>query len=252
MEKLAQEIVDQIFRHLPARSLLTAAKLFKLRHDPKCSSYIEIWTSIFKDETWTSKALEHGVNPLLLGSDLKHSPYMALVAQDYSGDLQLWEQNKKTFLQSLQEHTFDDKAKEVRFKSGLVVHVGGVLQALEHVILPPRKLFSSKDVRLSYMFVEDQEKRIQTLLPDNIRGLRNARHRRQNRIPELRVKHLTLVCGLLIYKPQGDYEMVIFIAPEVSKRKTTLVPFFANPRPGIPGRDPQRLSILGWDEERNI
>ena len=246
MEKLAQELVDRIFRYLPARSIITASNVLKLKHDPHHASYIEIWASIFKDETWLRKAIAYNVNPLLLGSDLVNDSYMFLVAQDNTGDLQLWEQNQTAFLGSLQEHTFDEKTQEVKFRSGLVLNVYGVLCSAEcnrvplSKLFPPHLLRPARDVQLSYMFLEDEEKRLRTLSGDNIRGLRKAKHRRENRIPKMHPQYLSLICGLNIRDLQGNDNMYLFRAPESDK--SNLRPYFAN------NRDSGYRQILGWDK----
>ena len=42
MEKLAQELVDRIFRSLPARSTVIAANVFKIKYDPHHDSYVQL------------------------------------------------------------------------------------------------------------------------------------------------------------------------------------------------------------------
>ena len=101
MEKLAQELVDRIFRSLPARSTVIAANVFKIEHDPHHDSYVQLWNFIFKEETWLCKALEYGANPLLIGPDLRNNPCIVLIASDRSGELQFWPQKKASLLACL-------------------------------------------------------------------------------------------------------------------------------------------------------
>ena len=248
MEKLAQELVDRIFRSLPARSIVTAANVFKIKHDPHHDSYIQLWTSIFKDETWLRIALEYGVNPLLIGPDLSNNPYMVLIASDPSGELQFWPQNKASFLACLQEHVIDEKAEEVKFKSGLTMNIVGVLHSTECYHIEPQKLFNprssraSKDLRVTYMFMEDEAKKIRTLPNEQIRGVRNKSDQKRNRSPTLRLKDVSRICGLDIHDLEENSYMHIFTMSETEHGDIYEAYFSENRDEGV-----LTHKLLGWD-----
>lgn len=131
-------------------ALMTSTPLFQERHN-------RVWNAIFQNETWTSIASSHGLNPTAVGEnlhsiyDIDHTTgsqwaYIVLVIGDKSGDIRSYSQ---TLFDSLRPHTFNETTEEVVFtKSRIVLNIHDALSNLAVSFTDPERLFSYQDNRL--------------------------------------------------------------------------------------------------------
>jgi hypothetical protein len=143
-----------------------------------------LWNSIFKSDRWLNIArTEFKCSPVLLGCDLSafrphrasNRLYLALIANDYSGDLRF---RKDELLESFQDGAkYDDNNYEVHFPSGIVVNIYEVITGFETAELPLEKLFSRErsGVHTEYCFYDKMV--IGSLGPADIIGLRGPAHK---------------------------------------------------------------------------
>lgn len=93
---MPQELWDQVSRDLGSLTLHDVAKEMEFNLDHKAQAHVNIWTKIFKDESWLSEACRLNVNPTLIGADIdllvhetfvdKHA-HVYLLVYDFYGDL---------------------------------------------------------------------------------------------------------------------------------------------------------------------
>ncbi|KAB5528988.1 hypothetical protein GE09DRAFT_405331 [Coniochaeta sp. 2T2.1] len=150
-----------------------------------------VFDLVFRDYTWIEAA--HNVeNPLqrrpgvaLVGYDLiqachgsKNPSYLALIVNDWCGDVYYSLRDKlfPTFRE--QDFDFDEESTEVTFQSGLVLHVGDAIQVQEWVRLrDPSRLFglNDKGVQTAVLYFEPVEgaKEALTIIDSDIGGVVN-------------------------------------------------------------------------------
>ncbi|EHA21822.1 hypothetical protein ASPNIDRAFT_127139, partial [Aspergillus niger ATCC 1015] len=136
---------------------------------------LNIWTSIFKDESWLELALTFDrCSPVLLGYDLsrlrlRREPqklYVALLACDYSGDLR---RKESEFFVALQDgYEYDKTHYEIHFPSGLTVNVYEVLTGDEAARLPLEKIFRNKESGAYSQYCFYTDKKLKELEPSQI------------------------------------------------------------------------------------
>lgn len=143
-----------------------------------------LWSSIFKSDRWLNMATrEFKCSPILIGCDLSafrphrvsNRIYLALIANDYSGDLRF---HKDELLESFQDGAkFDADTYEVKLPSGIVVNIYEVITGSETAELPLEKLFSREKsgVHTEYCFYT--KKVIGSLGPADIIGLHGPSHK---------------------------------------------------------------------------
>jgi hypothetical protein len=145
-----------------------------------------LWNSIFKSDRWLNIArTDYKCCPVLIGCDLSsfqphrasNRLYLALIVNDYSGDLRFC---KDELLESFQDGAkYDDDKYEVTLPSGIVINVYEVITGFETAELPLERLFSCEKsgVHTEYCFYE--KKVIGSLGPADIIGLQGPAHKWQ-------------------------------------------------------------------------
>jgi hypothetical protein len=175
-----------------------------------------LWRCMFKNNSWLRHAKEIDTTveicgqphrqyctPLLIGNNLSsfrtggsnEGLYFILLGGDYSGDLT---HDTKTFFASLHDdHQYNAKKQEIKFKSGLTVNVSEVMSGTEEPRLPMRKLFPRrKDFRLEYLFLNEASPMIRTLAPPNIIGINGPSKKRRD-VRYGCVLHLSYARGII-------------------------------------------------------
>lgn len=120
-----------------------------------------LWNQIFKDDSWLEFALTFDrCSPVLIGHNLSaYRPksssnrlYLALIANDHSGDLRY---ESERFFAALQDNwEYDQNKHEVSFPSGITLNVYDVINGHETVNLPLEKIFTNtrKGVHSEYCY----------------------------------------------------------------------------------------------------
>lgn len=155
--RVAQESWDIIVYKLPAVDARSAAAVFGFQLRPEQIKHSDLWSSIFQDGTWISKATtEFNLNPILIGCDLNlicdpvdrqqgQSRYLILVSGDPTGDIQY---QKDVFLISLRPHSFDKGMMEVTFASGLILNIDDIYWDHEIIRAKLKRIFSYRHRQL--------------------------------------------------------------------------------------------------------
>jgi hypothetical protein len=175
----------QFFNNLPREIWLSIRDLVLLSASAnELNIAPALWNSIFKSDRWLNIArTEFKCSPILLGCDLSafrphrasNRLYLALIANDYSGDLRF---RKDELLESFQDGAqYDDNNYEVHLPSGIVVNIYEVITGFETAELPLEKLFSRErsGVHTEYCFYDKMV--IGSLGPADIIGLRGPAHK---------------------------------------------------------------------------
>ncbi|KAG6354873.1 hypothetical protein INS49_003954 [Diaporthe citri] len=115
MEKMPQELVDNVVKYLSPQSRLNAMEAGFILPD-QAVRHSQAWRKIFKNFDWLETAVWVGANPVLVGpkadaflnNNDEPEIYLVLLPMDYSGDLQYHFSNSRceyeqVFLDGLQE-----------------------------------------------------------------------------------------------------------------------------------------------------
>lgn len=122
-----------------------------------------LWKQIFKDTSWLKYAVTFDqCSPVLIGYQLRaYRPkpstrlYLALIANDHSGDLKY---ESKRFFAALQgKWEYDHNKYEVHFASGITLNVYDVINGYDTVEVPLEKIFTNtkKGVYSEYCYYEN-------------------------------------------------------------------------------------------------
>ncbi|CRG92941.1 hypothetical protein PISL3812_10032 [Talaromyces islandicus] len=189
-----------------------------------------LWTCMFKNDSWlrhaatfdtTVEVCDHRhrqyCTPLLMGNNLSGfrpgrpnvGLYFILLAGDYSGDLRY---DTEIFFTSLHDdHQYNKKKQEIKFKSGLTVNVSEVMSGTDEPRLPVQKLFPRrKDFRLEYIFLNEASPMIRTLTPPGIIGINGPSTKRRD-VRYGCVLHLSYQGGIMqfLIKDKGTIKNLI-------------------------------------------
>ena len=166
---LAQEIWDKVVRNLPSFSISPAAQVFGFKLERKQENHLNVWNAIFQDQAWLDKAVEHGLNPTLIGTGLTvyynhrraaSAIYICLCTgpdtRSMSTQFTYPKTNFELLLNRLRPHAFDPSTHEIKFKCGIVLNISQI-RGLNGIIAPPMRVFSYRHhtLRSSYIFWKD-------------------------------------------------------------------------------------------------
>ena len=133
------------------------------------------------------------------------------------------------------------------------MNISSVLHSTECHHIEPQKLFdprssrASKDLRVTYMFMEDEAKEIRTLPKEQVRGVRKKSDQRRNCNPKLRLQNVSRICGLDIHDLEGNSYMHIFAMSETEHGD--IYEAYISENRDEENRDEGILThqLLGWD-----
>ena len=169
MIRLAQEIWDQITQDLPSFSVKSATQIFGFKFSNKSQAkHFRVWSAIFRDPAWVTKAREWGLMPTLIGSNLRvyynhqrasSTAYMALYTWAHTrrgNTFKADPENFELFLKCLMPHSFDSSTHKIKFKCGITLNVSEV-RGCNSIVVEPTKLltYRSKAFRSEYLLWDD-------------------------------------------------------------------------------------------------
>lgn len=190
MVHLAQECWDMVVRNLPSFSIRPAAQVFGFKLERKQENHLSVWNVIFQDQAWLDKAVEHGLNPTLIGTGLTvyynyrraaSAIYICLCAgpstDSMTAPFTYPEANFKLLLNCLRSHSYDPSTEEIKFKCGIILNVSEI-RGLNGIIAKPMRVLSyrHRSLRSSYMLWEDNTHSLRYIGWEGVRcrGLRQA------------------------------------------------------------------------------
>lgn len=163
---LAQEIWDGVVRNLPSFSVSPVAQIFGFKLERALENHSRVWNLIFKDQAWAVKA---GLNPTLIGSDLKDyynqrraagasyiclctGPYTRLIPRVFMYRPEHFE----LLLKCLRPHSFARSTGEIKFKCGITLNISQIRGTTNVVAVPARLIsYRSHGYRSNYLLWED-------------------------------------------------------------------------------------------------
>ena len=163
MIHLAQEIWDKVVRNLPSFSIRPAAQVFGFKLERKQENHLNVWNVIFQDQVWLDKAVEHGLNPTLIGTGLtvnhnhRRAASAIYICLCTGPDTFTYPKtNFELLLNCLRPHSLDPSTQEIKFKCGIVLNISQI-RGHNGVIAPPMRVLSYRhhSLRSSYMSWED-------------------------------------------------------------------------------------------------
>jgi hypothetical protein len=209
---------------------LTRARLPLFKRERLFSN---IWSYIFKTETWidqileiTREKLDGEPLPCILGRDLQKvawgatkGTYLVLLINDYTGDSR--HLKRQIFFDSLQSHCYDEANNTVYLlKSGITLHLGDALRRDEQIeITDPREIFRSRRKRLSTSVIYYGDDTIHTIRDDAIGRLQGASMNKKKAVAE--------VCSIELRFRSGTPVRTVF---KSSSKTTKVTNIYKNPR----------------------
>ena len=225
MIHLVQEIWDQITQDLPSFSVKSATQIFGFKFSNKSQAkHVRVWSAIFRDPAWVTKAREWGLMPTLIGSNLRvcynhqrasSTAYMALYTWAHTrrgNTFKADPENFELFLKCLMPHSFDSSTHEIKFKCGITLNVSEV-RGCDSIVVEPTKLltYRSKGFRSEYLFWDDITYSLRQV--DLVSGKRPWR-------PATQFADLHKGCRLLLLDyPDSPHCFVDVLEPEEYQRK---------------------------------
>ncbi len=126
-------------RNLPSFSISPAAQVFGFKLERKWENHLNVWKAIFQYQPWLDKAVEHGLNPTLIGTGLTvyynhrraaSAIYICLCtgpnARFMSTQFTCPKTNFESLLNCLRPHSFDPSTQEIKFKCDIVLNISQI------------------------------------------------------------------------------------------------------------------------------
>lgn len=164
----SREIWDNMTHRLSSLSLLKLAF-------PVQQKLPQVWRIIFKDEKWLNEAECHGLNPVLIGFDLKYhykfeksltiasktsdkldEKYLILQPGDMPGDFITYRRDMpELFFSCLKPHKFDKADKLIRLRNELIIYIEAIFDDSEIIKLSDltKLYFFEKQRRISFIML---------------------------------------------------------------------------------------------------
>ena len=170
-------------------------QLFCSNFTPNQEKHRKVWSFIFRSSKWASNLVRKGLNPALLGYDLRkpyHNTdgpaYVVLTTGDSEGGTY-----EEDLLDSLQPHDFNRSTMEVSFKgSNITLNIGQPVLNRTFTTLSPRRLFQSVQGSCSAsLHWTDSHYKLHEIGPEDIAGL------------ELNGStDVSMICGMIVRDPE--------------------------------------------------
>ena len=208
---LPQELWDRITWHLSSLSAFqTASVLGICLEKPGKLNHGRIWSKIFVNDTWASRAMEMDVNLVLLGSRLKDTfadinvgepgaIYVVLYFTDRTERFTEYNRrNPASFFDCLVAHEYNEASQEIVFKDGSILNMANVFCQSDWAQIKPNptRLFpvETEILQSFYVFWYDEDFALRIFEPEDIVGVDGK---------ATSFDQVTLICGLQMTFPNG-------------------------------------------------
>ncbi|KAH8812099.1 hypothetical protein F5884DRAFT_855407 [Xylogone sp. PMI_703] len=179
--QMSQELWDMVVDYLPSLNGRHAAQAFNFELTERHQRHSEIWSKIFKDETWTSIATRQGLNPVLVGDDLHgifhnsdsastHQSYLTLLTGDRTGNLR---HDRIKLLASLRPHHWNEDNEIVFDESNITLNIIEPMYSSFIVTCQSEKLFTFQynGLRSASLYWKDSHYALRAIGPQDIVGI---------------------------------------------------------------------------------
>jgi hypothetical protein len=199
--RMPQELWAIVLEDLPSLTGKYAADAFGFALEPRHQRHSSIWDLILKpDEDWTPLAVEMGLLPFLVGSDLykveegsTEPAFLVLLTGTETGSIR---QYRDKLLSSLRPHDLEN-GEEIVFKnSNIVLNVVDALYNTFFTTLDPRRLFSYEEgeLRSACLYWKDSDYALRPVGCSDIVGIGGL-------TPTL--ESVSYICGITFKAPDN-------------------------------------------------
>ena len=198
---------DTPARNPSALQLLSPSRILRSRlQQVKRDKHRRVWENIFSDQSWTERAINAKLNPVLIGPSLdiyySYRPkskaiYLYLSVGDVTGDFTVRSvKNTELFFDCLKPHVYEYASQEVKFDDcGITLNISDLVA--DRIGLVPNRVLTQRFHRLQsmYLFWNDDTHVLRKLRAVDILGLPTG--------PLQCLSDVSSTCELILTCPNG-------------------------------------------------
>ncbi|KAK4031199.1 hypothetical protein C8A01DRAFT_21549 [Parachaetomium inaequale] len=129
---------------------------------------------------------------------VKGAAHVALVTSDWSGGTRFFE---KDLFQSMNEHTYNEKTSEVRFKSRIILKIYDAIKCHESIIVAnPENFFEQGNNDIFSTVLYYGERTLRTVEPQCIGGMDGIGPKKLSKVRDICVVKLQFANGKPVYR----------------------------------------------------